>query len=252
MSMPFLKLAVIGDPVAHSKSPHLHTGFLTQSNLAGSYEAIQIVAGTAREELIRLLSQGYLGLNVTTPLKEEVVAHLSAMDPLVASIGAANTLIATPYGWHGANTDGIGVCMALQVAFGHPRPLAGLRVLVLGTGPTARAAVATLRAAEAKVAVWSRSEERAAELASRFDAQAWSAESTFDAVIATLPPNPTLPVAILDVLIATPVVMDANYGPRATLENEIGRPIMDGRLMLEAQAQASFERWVQKFGEGEI
>src|ERR1700722_15203148 len=90
---PFLRLAVIGDPVEHSKSPELHAGFLRGAGLAGSYEAIRVAAGDGKRAIEDLRARGYVGLNVTTPLKEEAFAHARWHDATALASGSVNTLV---------------------------------------------------------------------------------------------------------------------------------------------------------------
>lgn len=238
----------------------MHRGFLAEAQRAGSYEAIRVAVGSAVAEARRLALAGYHGLNITTPLKEEVLGVLESADDDVAMIGAANTLIRTTKGgWHGANTDGIGAVEALEEALGVP--VSGRRILLLGTGATTRAAWVALHRAGARLRLWARREERARDMLRRLDAAVahgiWhpgdAAEESFDAVFAALPPDALLPATVLEGLRATPCILDANYGERARLGALLGRAVTDGQGMLIAQARASFLRWQAiDFGEGEI
>ena len=236
-----LKLAVIGDPVEHSASPALHRGFLDAAEIAGTYEAIRIVSGEGARAIDELRAAGYTGLNVTTPLKEEAFARADARDAIAIAASAVNTLVlgTTIYGF---NTDGIGTIGALADA-GLP-DLAGRRVLVLGAGPTARAAIAALVSGAVKTYVWNRTVERAVALAKQLDANAYASDaSPFDAVFSTLPPGAELyDLDLLRAVLAAPIVIDANYAARATLGAFLGRrDVRDGGAMLRASARASFE-----------
>ena len=66
-----------------------------------------------------------------------------------------------------------------------------------------------------------------------------------DAVFSALPPNAEIDAAVREALLAAPLVIDANYGPRATLGAHLGRQITDGFTMLEASARASFDLWAE-------
>jgi len=239
-----LKLAVIGDPVEHSASPALHRAFLAARGIDGTYEAIRVGAGDAAHAIDDLRARGYAGLNVTTPLKEEAFARADERDAMAIATGAINTLV---LGQRivGYNTDGIGTIGALADA--GLLDLAGRRVLVLGAGPTARAAVAALVASAAKTYVWNRTAAKAAGIAHALAGHLWTAEEPpFDAVFATLAPDaelddPALRRAIRD----ASIVIDANYAERATFGKRIGRSdVRDGRAMLAASARASFELFV--------
>lgn len=247
--MRFLKLAVIGDPVAHSKSPELHARFLAEAGIAGSYEAICVPIERVAAELARLALAGYKGLNVTTPLKEAVLAHVCASTALVDTVGAANTLTYSveKRGWTAANTDAAGARNAVEVMIG--TPLAGKRILVLGMGPTSRAAVSAFMAADAETLIWNRSVERAAAVAERCGAQVWQAQDApVDVVFSGLPPDPVLPQSLQAELRNTPFVLDANYGIRSTLASLLGRGVVTGEFMLAAQARESFDLWCDVFG----
>ena len=236
-----LKLAVIGDPVEHSASPTLHRGFLDAAGIAGTYEAIRIAAGDGARAIDDLRAAGYTGLNVTTPLKEEAFARADACDAIARATGAVNTLVlgTTIYG---SNTDGIGTLGALGDA--GLAELSGRRVLVLGAGPTARAAIAALVSRAVTTFVWNRTTERAVALAQQLDANVFSSDaSPFDAVFSTLAPGAELyDLDLLRAVLAAPIVVDANYAARATLGAFLGRrDVRDGGAMLRASARASFE-----------
>ena len=238
---PVLKLAVIGDPVEHSASPALHRAFLDTRSMVGTYEAIRVAAGDGARSIDDLRSRGYTGLNVTTPLKEEAFARADEHDAIAIATDAVNTLVLGPR-IVGYNTDGIGTIGALEDA-GLLDPV-GRRVLVLGAGPTARAAVAALVAAAAATYVWNRTAAKAAAIARGLEAHLWTAEEPpFDAVFATLAPDAELDdPALCRAIFATPIVVDANYAERATFGKQIGRgDVRDGRAMLAASARASFE-----------
>jgi shikimate dehydrogenase len=236
-----LKLAVIGDPVAHSASPRLQRGFLDAAGIAGSYEAIRVAAGEGARAIDALRARGYLGLNVTTPLKAEAHARAQWHDPVAQATGSVNTLVLGER-VAGYNTDGIGALGALAAA--GLRELAGSSILVLGAGPTARAAVVALVAAGAVVFVWNRTAARAAALSRELGARPFEAGTRVQAVLAALAPQAELPDGPLrDAVLAAPLLVDANYAGRATLGRTLGRPALDGLAMLEHSARASFELW---------
>ncbi len=244
-----LRLAVVGDPVAHSRSPVLQRAFMAEAGVEGTYEAIRVRLGELGGALAALRAEGYSGLNVTTPLKEEAAALCDRLSPAAQALGAVNTIVLGPSETFGANTDGAGGVGALEAALGDAR---GKRVLVLGAGPTARAVVYALAHAGVIVTVWNRTRERAAEIAARFGARVWDGFSTCDAVYATLPPDADVPAAIERALRTAPVVLDANYGPRATLGAELGRTVIDGGAMLAASARRSFELWSGTLDEQDV
>jgi shikimate dehydrogenase len=234
-----MKLAVIGDPVAHSASPALHRGFLEAAGIAGIYEAIRISQGDGARAIDELRERGYVGLNVTTPLKEEAYARADVRDAASVAAGSANTLVL------GAsiaayNTDGVGAIGALAEA--GLANMAGKHILVLGAGPTARSCVVAFAAAGAHVTLWNRTAATARAISNRLSIRVWDATDDIpSAVISALPPNVTLRASPLrEALQAAPIVIDANYGPRATLSAHLERHVHDGHAMLHASAAASF------------
>jgi shikimate dehydrogenase len=234
-----LKLAVIGDPVTHSASPRLHREFLRAAKIAGTYEAITVPRGTAAAAIDALRADGYTGLNVTTPLKEEAFARADERDAASLAAGSVNTLLLGERieGW---NTDGMGAIGALRAVGLHD--LAGKRILVLGAGPTARSCIASFVASDALAFLWNRTRAVAEQVAAALDAHLWTAqEPTPDAVLSALPPGVVLEDPILiGALQAAPFVIDANYGERSTLARTLGRPVENGYEMLCASARASF------------
>jgi shikimate dehydrogenase len=238
-----LKLAVIGDPVAHSASPALHRGFLAEAGLAGTYEAIRVGAGEGAREIARLRAAGYTGLNVTTPLKEEAFACAAERDAAARAAHSVNTLVLAGDRIRGYNTDGLGALGALRDA--GLASVAGKRLLVLGAGPTARSCIASFVECGALVFVWNRTIEKARSIAAHLGARIRTpGDAPPDAVLSALPPH-ALPddAALRDALAAAPLVIDANYGERATLGAALGRPVIDGAAMLRASARASFDRF---------
>jgi len=236
-----LKLAVIGDPVAHSLSPHLHRGFLEEAGIDGSYVAVRVASGSAGRTLRALRAEGYAGCNVTYPLKEEALESCDALTGEARAAGAVNTIL---FGREvlGANTDGIGARSAIESLL--DEPVALKRIGVLGYGATARAILAELHETDAYAFVWGRDPGQVADICERFEAEPWPRERPPEIAIATLPPEAALPREIVDALRAAELVMDANYGERATLARTVGREVVAGDAMLEAQARASFDFWL--------
>jgi len=124
-----LRLALIGDPVAHSRSPALQRAFLAAAGIEGTYDLIRTATGEAARTIDALRTQGYHGLNVTTPLKEEAFARADWRDANALASGAVNTLVLGET-IEGHNTDGIGALGALADA--GLCDVAGARILVLG------------------------------------------------------------------------------------------------------------------------
>ena len=154
------RLAVIGHPVGHSRSPAMHGAALDELGLAGewSYEAID-VAPDGFEALVRgMAAEGFAGANVTVPHKGAALAAADALSETAREIGAANTLSFADGEIRAENTDAAGFLAAL------PSSPAGRRALVLGAGGAARALVWARGREGAAVDVWNRTALRSANL----------------------------------------------------------------------------------------
>jgi shikimate dehydrogenase len=154
------RLAVLGHPVSHSRSPAMQTAALDALGLGGewSYEAIDLAPDDFAERTRALPKEGFVGANVTIPHKEAALATADEASDAAREIGAANTLSFAKGAIHAENTDATGLLAAL------PRPMDGATALVLGAGGSARAAVWALAGQGASVSVWNRTPQRADEL----------------------------------------------------------------------------------------
>ena len=154
------RLAVLGHPVTHSRSPAMQNAALEALGLAGewSYEPIDLdpMAFDAR---VRELAEGdFVGVNVTIPHKETALAIADESSDAASEIGAANTLSFADGLIRAENTDAPGLLAAL------PGPVRGKDALVLGAGGSGRAAVWALAGEGAAVSVWNRTTGRAEEI----------------------------------------------------------------------------------------
>ncbi|MDP9111488.1 MAG: hypothetical protein M3M96_07650 [Candidatus Eremiobacteraeota bacterium] len=235
-----MKLAVIGDPIEHSRSPQIHTRLLQDADIEGTYVALRVPKGETAAALQRLRSDGFTGCNVTTPLKEEAFHCCDILDEDAELAQAVNTIY---FGerTYGANTDGVGARSALETVVGQAMALE--RVGILGTGSTARAILAQLRETDAYAYVWGRDGDKVRAICERFEARPWPVRAP-EIVVSTLPPNANLPDGLCADLQRADVIMETNYGKRATLGAMLRREVIDGELMLEAQARASFAYWL--------
>jgi shikimate dehydrogenase len=153
------RLAVLGYPVGHSRSPAMHGAALAELGLGDwSYEAIE-VAPDAFESLVRAMpGEGFAGANVTVPHKGAALLVADELSEAVREIGAANTLVFGDGEIRAENTDAGGLLRAL------PDSPDGKRALVLGAGGAARAVVWALLREGAEVGVWNRTELRSQHL----------------------------------------------------------------------------------------
>lgn len=166
MSGTMDRYAVIGQPIAHSRSPLIHAAFAEQTGQALVYEAIEIAPASLAVELDRLRDEGLRGLNVTLPHKQAVAKLCEQVSECAQLAGAVNTLARTDSGWRGDNTDGEGFVADLQrLGIG----IAGRRVLVLGAGGATRGILGPLlAAAPAQLVVSNRNPWKPEELAEAF------------------------------------------------------------------------------------
>jgi shikimate dehydrogenase len=151
------RLAVLGHPVAHSRSPAMHNAALAELGMAGewSYEAIDVMPDRFEAQLRAMPAEGFAGGNVTVPHKGAALVAADTLSETAREIGAANTLSFADGEIHADNTDAAGLLGAL------PESPGGRRALVLGAGGAARAAVWALLREGAEVEIWNRTELRA-------------------------------------------------------------------------------------------
>ncbi|MBN2170154.1 MAG: shikimate dehydrogenase [Candidatus Krumholzibacteriota bacterium] len=261
MAAPW-RLALLGDPVAHSLSPRMQAAALAAAGLDGTYEALPTTAAALSERLETLLRAGYRGLNLTAPLKEAAWRLLGAGGPVAAAsadaaaLGAVNTLVPAADGaaWTAHDTDLAGFSEAARAACGS---LAGRRVALIGAGGAARAAALALaREGVAHLAIWNRGATGRGALAALVAGQVTVAQLApvgerlpggFDLVVqatslglAAGDPLPPLPAAG-----ERPFALDLVTGatPWQDRCRAAGCSTADGRLMLLAQGAAAFALW---------
>lgn len=245
-------LAVIGHPVAHSRSPVMQTAALTEMGLAGewTYGALDVAPEDFEAEVAELAVAGeYVGVNVTVPHKEAALAMADEASEAAQAIGAANTLSFKDGLIRADNTDAGGLLRSL------PQLPKGGSVLVLGAGGAARAAIWALVDAGVEVHVWNRTAERAEAVAAELGARAvadpdpanyalivnttavgLAGEDTFEA----LPLSP-------DSFAPGQVVLDMVYTDEPSVllaaAEAAGATTVDGLEMLVQQGALSLQIW---------
>jgi shikimate dehydrogenase len=144
---PPLKLAVIGDPVAHSASPPMHNAALSALGIPARYTRLHIRPEELTEALGLLRGAGFIGINCTIPHKPAVLDAVDIADEGAERAGGVNTVVVSDDGkLRGFSTDGPGFSRAVRESFG--ASLGDLRVVVLGAGGGAGRAIAMQCAAE--------------------------------------------------------------------------------------------------------
>ena len=160
------RYAVIGHPIAHSKSPFIHGLFAQATGQDMVYEAIDGGAepGGFERALAAFRAAGGRGMNVTLPFKLAALAVADSASEDARLAGAANTLSFEGGRIEARNTDGIGLVRDIEVNLG--LPLAGRRVLLLGAGGATRGAVLPIaRAGAARIVIANRTADKAEALA---------------------------------------------------------------------------------------
>ena len=161
------RYAVIGNPVAHSKSPLIHQAFARATGQQMSYERLLAPLDGFVATVERFAAEGGRGLNVTVPFKLEAYALAAQKSSRAEEARACNTLAWRDDHWYADNTDGIGLMRDLTHNLNEA--LADRDVLVLGAGGAARGIMGPLLAQTPRsVVVLNRTERRAAELAASF------------------------------------------------------------------------------------
>ncbi|KAA2315451.1 shikimate dehydrogenase [Pseudooceanicola sediminis] len=260
MSLERIPLAgVIGNPVAHSRSPQVHGFWLKSMNLQGHYVPMHVAGGDLESALRMLPKLGFVGVNVTIPHKEAVLRIADQVTDRATLIGAANTLIFGADGRiHADNTDGYGFIENLRQCAPAWDPKAGPAAL-LGAGGAARAVISSLLdAGVPEILISNRTRARADSLQQEFGkrlhvvewVQAGNMVSEGALVVNTtslgMIGKPELRVP-MDGLHGAQVVTDLVYNPLMTTflqtAQAAGCTTVDGLGMLLHQAVPGFERW---------
>jgi shikimate dehydrogenase len=258
--LPRIPLAgVIGQPVAHSRSPALHGFWLKRYGIKGHYIAMDVSQADLKEALSVLPKLGFVGLNVTIPHKETVLALADVVTDRAALIGAANTLIFRKDGKiHADNTDGIGFVANIRQHAPQWMPTSGPAV-VFGAGGAARAVIAALiDLGVSEIRLANRTRPRAEALRHDFGAKLhvydWvqaanmldGAALVINSTSLGMTGKPDFRVP-LDALQPGTIVTDLVYTPLMTqflIEAQSrGAHVVDGLGMLLHQAAPGFERW---------
>lgn len=136
------RYVVIGNPIAHSKSPQIHAMFAKQTGQAMSYERLLAPLDGFADTVQRFIDSGGRGANVTLPFKLEAFAFANQLSQRAQAAGAVNTLIFDGDRIHGDNTDGLGLVRDIQANAGVA--IANQRVLLLGAGGAAQGVILPL------------------------------------------------------------------------------------------------------------
>ncbi|MDP1900787.1 MAG: shikimate dehydrogenase [Rubrivivax sp.] len=254
------RYAVLGNPVAHSRSPFIHAEFARQTGESVAYARVLCPLEGFADCAHAFAAAGGRGCNVTVPFKFEARQLAARCSPRAALAGAANLLRFDPEGWFADNTDGIGLVRDIEA--GARVPLVGRRVLLVGAGGAAAGVLGPLLAARpaavvvanrtvakaqqlvASHAAWAR--EHGAELAAaglgapgeRFDVVLNASASSLQGAASPVPAS---------VLGPGTLAVDLMYGPAAepflAWARAAGAVPRDGLGMLVEQAAEAFFVW---------
>ncbi len=250
------KYAVIGNPIAHSKSPLIHQAFAKQTEQDISYERILAPLDGFATTINTLVAQGYKGVNVTVPFKFEAFQLCHSFTQQASLAGAVNTMKITAHGICGNNTDGDGLIR--DITHNLKTQIQGKRVLLLGAGGAAEGAFQPLLAENpALLVVANRTLDKAEKIVSKsYGKPVPSIASTFedldcqafDIIInatSTGLTNATLPLSNT-IFAAHCLAYDMMYGretPFMQQAHQNGARVADGVGMLVEQAAEAFYYW---------
>jgi shikimate dehydrogenase len=245
------RYAVVGNPVAHSRSPQIHAEFARATGQNMEYGRIEAPLDGFERTVDEFHSQGGKGLNVTLPFKEAAFRHCGRVSPRAQAAQVVNTLVFSGQELFGDTTDGVGLVTDLtrNLSF----LLKGKQVLLMGAGGAAQGVVRSLLdAGVARLLIANRTLSRAQALAARYGVAASSYEAldgqAFDLVVNATSAGltnqaPTLPRSVFK---AGALAYDMVYGrdtPFLAQARAAGARACDGLGMLVEQAAESFLVW---------
>ncbi|TXH73400.1 shikimate dehydrogenase [Thiobacillus sp.] len=246
------RYAVFGHPIAHSKSPQIHTAFARQTGQDMTYEAILAPLDGFADSIAAFIAAGGRGANVTVPFKEEAFRLANRLSPRAQRAGAVNTLSFDADGILGDNTDGAGLVADLTRNL--HCTIVGQRVLLLGAGGAARGVIEPLLDQQpAALVIANRTVSRAEELAELFGRGVCAcgfdaADTPFDLVINATAASLAGDLPPLSPRVFTPdtLAYDMMYGrdtPFLDFARTHGARTADGLGMLVEQAAEAFHLW---------
>ena len=253
------RYVVIGNPIAHSKSPDIHRRFAALTNQHIDYTRLLAPLDGFAATAAEFIRQGGRGANVTVPFKLEAHALATALTERARAAGAVNTLKFDGAEILGDNTDGIGLVVDISRNAGVD--LRNKKVLLLGAGGAARGAILPLLAeCPAELVIANRTVSKAVELVQQFASQALAGDvlracafdqlgQSFDIVInatsASL--SADLPPISARVFHSSTLAYDMMYGSQPTVFMQFasghGAIARDGLGMLVEQAAEAFLLW---------
>ena len=248
---------LVGRPVMHSVSPHMHNAAFVSAGINGVYLPFEV--GDVKTFFKRMvhprtreIDLNLRGLSITAPHKSAVIECLDWIEPDAKEMGAVNTVVIDDDHLRGFNTDAAGFIEPLFALMGS---LTGLRVAVIGAGGAARAALWALRRQQANVTLFARDVSKARAIGQVFDVSYEPLQSAsfaeYDVVVNATPLGSGELIdrtpATAEQLVGARYVYDLVYNPIETRllkeASKVGCKTLRGLEMLVAQAKIQFELW---------
>lgn len=248
--------AVLGNPIAHSKSPQIHALFAKNTRQAIEYHPILVPLDNFKSTIHTLIDLGYKGVNITVPFKHEAAKLCDIKSYKAYMAGAVNTMTFIDGKIHGDNTDGDGLLKDIQI--NHDHPIKNKRVLILGAGGAAEGVFQTLlNENPAILTIANRTPEKAKHIVEKFSHHSMVchgcgfedlAHQTFDIIInatSTGLSNEALPIPD-SVFAENCLAYDMVYATETRFmqqARQCGATVSDGLGMLVEQAALAFNIW---------
>ncbi|MBO68199.1 MAG: shikimate dehydrogenase [Acidiferrobacteraceae bacterium] len=254
------RFAVIGNPVAHSKSPEIHQIFAQQCNIVLDYQAIHVDHGGFAQALRNLQARGFAGINITVPYKQNAAEQVDSISKRARVANAVNTIKFEDDGsMYGDNTDGEGLLRDLEKNL--CQSICDSKILVVGAGGAARGILEPILAAKPEmVAITNRTAKRGISISNEFlqyGPVSWQSfdqvsELSFDIVVNATSASLTGDIPNLPNQIFAPgsLAYDMGYGEQSTpfiiwAKKQGAARTANGLGMLVEQAASSFKLWHQ-------
>jgi 3-dehydroquinate dehydratase/shikimate dehydrogenase len=252
---------LIGQPVAHSLSPHIHNAAFAKADLNAVFIPLEVrdVDAFMRRmvrESSREIDWNVRGFSVTAPHKSSVMKHLDWIEPAAKEIGAVNTVVLRDGALNGYNTDARAFRESLKGPF---ESLESVRCAIIGAGGAARAIVWALQDAGASVSVFARDAAKARLMAAEFQIDAYDLAAAnfegFDILVNATPlgtrgPHESETPATANQLRGVRLAYDLVYNPLETrfmrAARDAGCQVLGGLEMLIAQAVEQFKLWTNQ------
>ena len=264
-----LKLAVLGSPIAHSRSPQLQESFACDSGITDfSYERIETTCDTLYSTVKMLMANGYDGFNCTMPLKTDMARLADYISDEGRELCSANTVSIKDGKLYADTTDGVGILLTVRRGYNETdKPYAdcvkGKRAVLLGAGGAARSVALSLKNAGAVLTIFNRTLDSAFALRDMLGTDCECFELGDDAALCKAAGECDVLInctalgmsgksefeslEFIDKMNHGAMVIDAVYNPLETAllkkARERGLTAMSGLWMLVYQGAVAFEKW---------